>query len=149
MLDLVLVANRYSLKYYPQKEKNFAWEVSRVQNKSQERNIEKACASSPNQTKWRLRSSSCSPACHVRNVHRPYKFFGHWEPLGTLSNEKDKNAIGLISKATALKIHHSFLNIALLSRNYYDMKTPNFMHERTQRLFTGSTIPRRDLSAGS
>ena len=44
-----------------------------------------------------------------------------------LSTEKGKNAIGLISKATALKMHHTFLNIALLSRNYYDMKTPNFM----------------------
>ena len=57
----------------PSKRKNVAWKVSRVQNKSQEK-IEKTCASSPNPTKWRLRSSSCSPTYHIRNVHRPYKF---------------------------------------------------------------------------
>ena len=41
-------------------------------------------------------------------------------------NENLKKAISLISKTTALHVHHAFLYISLPSLHNYDMKWPNF-----------------------
>ena len=41
-------------------------------------------------------------------------------------NENGKNAIDLISKATTLHVHHTFLYLSLTSLHDYDVKMPNF-----------------------
>ena len=60
--------------------------------------------------------------------------FGLYHSLGTLrSNDGDATkAIGLISKATILHVHHAFLYISLPSLHDYDVKMPNFtMYRRS------------------
>ena len=48
--------------------------------------------------------------------------------LGSFSNDDGdgKKAIGLLSKTTALHVHHAFLYISLPSLRDYDVKMPNF-----------------------
>ena len=41
-------------------------------------------------------------------------------------NENGKDAIGLVSKATTLHVHHTFWKISLLSLHDYDEKMSNF-----------------------
>ena len=54
------------------------------------------------------------------------------QELGSLTNENDdsnenvKKQYVLISKPTALHVHHAFLYISLLSLHNYDVKMPNF-----------------------
>ena len=43
-----------------------------------------------------------------------------------LSNEDVKKTMGLITKTTILKVHHSFLYISFPSLHDYDVKMPNF-----------------------
>ena len=48
------------------------------------------------------------------------------EEAGSDGNENGKNATGLISKATTLRVHHTFLYLSLTSLHDYDVKMPNF-----------------------
>ena len=51
---------------------------------------------------------------------------GSFSNDGGDGNKNVKSAIGLLSKTTALHVHHAFLYISLPLLHDYDVKMPNF-----------------------